>query len=104
METLKELRAKYKQLKKEGDDIYNKIRILEKKEILSNFVVGNCYFDINFNTLIKIVGISNSYIYYIELVSLRKTFVNFALPLTQRKNSYSQLSKRKVRFGMLRRK
>ena len=54
METLKELRVKYKQLKKEGDDIYNKIRILEKKEILSNFVVGNCYFDINFNTLIKI--------------------------------------------------
>ena len=36
--------------------------------------------------------------------SLKKTFVNFALPLTQRKNSYSQLSKRKVRFGMLRRK
>lgn len=65
METLKELRVKYKQLKKEGDDIYNKIRILEKKEILSNFVVGNCYFDINFNTLIKIVGISNSYIYII---------------------------------------
>ena len=53
METLKELRAKYKQLKKERDDIYNKIRILEKKEILSNFVVGNCYFDIEFNTLIK---------------------------------------------------
>lgn len=65
METLKELRVKYKQLKKEGDDIYNKIRILEKKEILSNFVVGNYYFDINFNTLIKIVGISNSYVYYI---------------------------------------
>ena len=34
METLKELRVKYKQLKKEGDDIYNKIRILEKKRIL----------------------------------------------------------------------
>lgn len=65
METLKELRAKYKQLKKERDDIYNKIRILEKKEILSNFVVGNCYFDIKFNTLIKIVSISNSYVYYI---------------------------------------
>lgn len=65
METLKELRAKYKQLKKERDDIYNKIRILEKKEILSNFVVGNCYFDIEFNTLIKIVARSNSYVYYI---------------------------------------
>lgn len=32
METLKELRAKYKQLKKESDDIYNQIKILEKKE------------------------------------------------------------------------
>lgn len=67
MKTLKELRAKYKQLKKESDDIYNQIRLLEKKKILSNFVVGNCYFDIEFNTLIKIVAISNSYVYYILL-------------------------------------
>ena len=65
MKTLKELRAKYKQLKKESDDIYNQIRILEKKETLSNFAVGNCYFDIEFNTLIKIVAISNIYVYYI---------------------------------------
>ena len=65
MKTLKELRAKYRQLKKESKDIYNQIRILEKKEILSNFTVGDCYFDIEFNTLIKIVAISNSYIYYI---------------------------------------
>lgn len=65
METLKELRAKYKQLKEESENIYNQIRILEKREILSNFVVGNCYFDIEFNTLIKIVARSNSYVYYI---------------------------------------
>ena len=65
METLKKLRAKYKQLKKESKDIYNQIRILEKREILSNFVVGDCYFDIEFNTLIKIVARSNSYVYYI---------------------------------------
>lgn len=65
METLKELRAKYKQLKEESKNIYNQIRILEKREILSNFVVGNCYFDIEFNTLIKIVARSNSYVYYI---------------------------------------
>lgn len=65
METLKELRAKYKQLKKESKDIYNQIRILEKREILSNFVVGDCYFDIEFNTLIKIIARSNSYVYYI---------------------------------------
>nr|DAG98170.1 MAG TPA: hypothetical protein [Crassvirales sp.] len=65
METLKELRAKYKQLKKESDDIYNQIKILEKKEILSNFTVGDCYFDIVWSTLVKIVAISNSYVYYI---------------------------------------
>ena len=65
MKTLKELRAKYKQLKKESKDIYNQIRILEKREILSNFVVGDCYFDIEFNTLIKIIAKSNSYVYYI---------------------------------------
>lgn len=65
METLKELRVKYKQLKEESKNIYNQIRILEKREILSNFVVGDCYFDIEFNTLIKIVARSNSYVYYI---------------------------------------
>lgn len=65
MKTLKELRAKYKQLKKESDNIYNQIRLLEKKEIRSSLTVGNCYFDIEFNTLIKIVAVSNSYVYYI---------------------------------------
>lgn len=65
METLKELRAKYKQLKGESKNIYNQIRILEKREIFSNFAVGDCYFDIEFNTLIKIVGKSDSYVYYI---------------------------------------
>lgn len=65
METLKELRAKYKQLEEESKNIYNQIRILEKREILSNFVVGDCYSDIEFNTLIKIVARSNSYVYYI---------------------------------------
>lgn len=30
METLKELRAKYKQLKSESDNIYNQIKILER--------------------------------------------------------------------------
>ena len=65
METLKELRAKYKQLKEESKNIYNQIRVLEKREIFSNFAVGDCYFDIEFNTLIKIVGKSDSYIYYI---------------------------------------
>lgn len=65
METLKELRAKYKQLKSESNIIHNQIKVLERQEVLSNFVVGNCYFDINFNTLIKIVAISDSCVYYI---------------------------------------
>lgn len=65
METLKELRAKYKQLKEESNDIHNQIKILERKEISSNFTIGDCYFDIEWGTLIKIVGKSDSYIYYI---------------------------------------
>lgn len=67
METLKELRAKYKQLKSESDNICNQIKILERKEILSNFVVGDCYLDIVWNNLMKIVSISDNYIYYICL-------------------------------------
>lgn len=65
METLKELRSKYKQLKKESNNIHNQIKILERKEISSNFTVGDCYFDIEWRTLIKIVGKSDSYVYYI---------------------------------------
>lgn len=65
METLKELRAKYKQLKVESNNIHNQIKILERKEISSNFTIGDCYFDIEWGTLIKIVGKSDSYIYYI---------------------------------------
>lgn len=65
METLKELRAKYKQLKEESNDIHNQIKILERKEISSNFTIGDCYFDIEWGTLIKIVGKSDSYVYYI---------------------------------------
>ena len=42
METLKELRAKYKQLKSESDIIHNQIKVLERQEALSNFTVGDC--------------------------------------------------------------
>lgn len=73
METLKELRAKYKQLKKESNNIHNQIKILERKEISSNFTVGDCYFDIEWRTLIKIVGKSDSYIYYI---CVNETYIN----------------------------
>lgn len=73
METLKELRAKYKQLKKESNNIHNQIKILERKEISSNFTVGDCYFDIEWRTLIKIVGKSDSYVYYI---CVNETYIN----------------------------
>ena len=65
METLKELRAKYKQLKKESDNIYNQIKVLERQEVLSNFTVGDCYLDIEYKSLIKIISIKDSYVYYI---------------------------------------
>jgi hypothetical protein len=65
METLKELRAKYRQLKSESNNIYNQIKILERKEVLLNFKVGDCYLDTVWNTFIKIVSIRNGYIYYL---------------------------------------
>ena len=67
MEILEKLRNKYKKLKEESNNIYSKIRILEKKEAISKFTVGDCYLDTTWNTLIKIVSISDSYIYYIYL-------------------------------------
>ena len=67
METLKELRAKYKQLKSESDIIHNQIKMLERQEALSNFTVGDCYFDTIWNNLVKIVSIKDNYIYYICL-------------------------------------
>lgn len=67
METLKELRAKYKQLKSESNIIHNQIKVLEKQEALSKFTVGDCYFDTIWNNLIKIVSIHDNYIYYICL-------------------------------------
>lgn len=65
METLKELRAKYKQLKKESDNICNQIKILERQEVLSNFTVGDCYLDIEYKSLMKIISIKDNYVYYI---------------------------------------
>ena len=65
METLKELRAKYKQLKKESDNICNQIKVLERQEVLSNFTVGDCYLDIEYKSLIKIISMKDNYVYYI---------------------------------------
>ena len=67
MEILEELRNKYKKLKEESNNIYSKIRTLEKKEAISKFTVGDCYLDTIWNTLIKIVSINNSYVYYLCL-------------------------------------
>lgn len=67
MEILEELRNKYKKLKEESNNIYSKIRTLEKKKAISKFTVGDCYLDTIWNTLIKIVSISDSYIYYMYL-------------------------------------
>lgn len=65
METLKKLRAKYKQLKSESNNIYNQIKVLERQEVLSNFTVGDCYLDIEYKSLIKIISIKDNYVYYI---------------------------------------
>ena len=67
METLQKLRNKYKKLKEESDNIYSKIREIEKK---AEFTVGDCYLDTIQNNLIKIVSIQNNYVYYIRLDNL----------------------------------
>lgn len=64
MKTLQELRNRYKKLKEESDNIYSKIREIEKK---SEFTVGDCYLDTIWNNLIKIVSIKDNYVYYICL-------------------------------------
>lgn len=64
MNTLQKLRNKYKKLKEESDNIYSKIREIEKK---SEFTVGNCYLDTINNNLIKIVSIKDNYVYCICL-------------------------------------
>nr|DAF76894.1 MAG TPA: hypothetical protein [Bacteriophage sp.] len=65
METLKELRAKYNQLRSESIIIHNQIKELERQEVLSNFAVGDCYFNTERDTLIKIISIKTDYVYYI---------------------------------------
>lgn len=70
METLKELRNQYKKLVKESNNIYSKIREIEKKDAISKFTVGDCYLDTIQNNLIKIVSIQNNYVYYIRLDNL----------------------------------
>lgn len=65
METLKELKNKYKKLQEESNNLYSKIREIEKKDVISKFTVGDCYLDTRWNDVVKIVSIGDDYIYYI---------------------------------------
>lgn len=67
METLEELKNTYKKLQEESDNLYSKIRALERREAIFKFTIGDCYLDTKWNDLIKIVSIKDSYIYYICL-------------------------------------
>ena len=67
METLEELKNKYKKLQEESNNFYSKIKALERRETISKFTVGDCYLDKKWNDLIKIVSIKDNYIYYICL-------------------------------------
>ena len=67
METLEELRIKYKKLQEESNNLHSKIKALERREAISKFTVGDCYLDTIWNRLIKIVSIKDNYIYYICL-------------------------------------
>ena len=67
METLEELKNKYKKLQEESNNLHSKIRALERINEISKFTVGDCYLDKKWNDLIKIVSIKDNYIYYICL-------------------------------------
>ena len=67
METLEELKNTYKKLQEESNNLYSKIKALERRDVISKFTVGDCYLNTKWNDLIKIVSIKDSYIYYICL-------------------------------------
>lgn len=67
METLEELKNTYKKLQEESNNLYSKIKALEKRSAISKFTVGDCYLNTKWNDLIKIVSIKDNYIYYICL-------------------------------------
>ena len=77
METLEELRIKYKKLQEESNNLHSKIEALERREAISKFTVGDCYLDTIWNRLIKIVSIKDNYIYYICLGEACITRDNF---------------------------
>ena len=77
METLKELKDKYKKLQEESNNLNSKIEALERRGAISKFIVGDCYLDTIWNRLIKIVSIKDNYVYYIRLDEACITRDNF---------------------------
>ena len=77
METLEELKNTYKKLQEESNNLYSKIKTLERRNAISKFTVGDCYLDTRWNDLIKIVSIKDNYIYYIRLDEACITRDNF---------------------------
>ena len=73
METLKDLRNTYKKLQEESNNIYSKIRELEKKEVYSKYTIGNCYVDKTWNDLVKIVSIKD---HWISFIRLKRDFIS----------------------------
>ena len=53
METLEELKNKYKKLQEESNNLRSKIKALENQDKISKFTVGECYLDTIWNNLIK---------------------------------------------------
>ena len=70
METLEELKNKYKKLQEESNNLHSKIKALERINAISKFTVGDCYLNTKWNDLIKIVSIQGNYVYYICLDNL----------------------------------
>ena len=77
METLEELKDKYKKLQEESNNLDSKIEALERRKAGSRVTVGDCYLDTIWNRLIKIVSIKDNYIYYIRLDEASITRDNF---------------------------
>ena len=73
METLQDLRNTYKKLQEESNNIYSKIRELEKKEVYSKYTVGNCYVDKTWNDLVKIVSIKD---YWVGFICLKRASIS----------------------------
>lgn len=60
MKTLEELKNTYKKLQEESNNLYSKIKALEKRNAISKFTVGDCYLNTEWNNLIKIVSIKDN--------------------------------------------